>query len=77
MPSKKQKQKSVEKTNATRSLSATFDAGGERLRARLPDTSFTRVIDGKLFKSQNKRKYANPLNCYCKNVLLLRVKLSS
>ena len=78
MPSKRQKQKkSVEKSNTTRSVSATFDAGGERLRARLPDTSFTRVIDGKLFKSQNKRKYANPANCYCKNVLLLRVKLSS
>ena len=71
-PSKKQKQKqSVEKSNTTRSVSATFDAGRESLRARLPD------IDSKLFKSQNKRKDANPANCYCKNVLLLRVKLSS
>ena len=66
MPSKRQKQKkSVEKSNTIRSVSATFDAGGESLRARLPNTSFTRVIDGKIFK------YANPVNCYCKNVLLL------
>ena len=55
VPSKKQKQKkSVGKSNTTRSLSATFDASGESLRARLPNTSFTRVIDGKLFKSQKK-----------------------
>ena len=51
MPSKQDKQKkTVEKSNASRSLCATFDAG-KSSRARLPETSFAVIDSGKLFKS--------------------------
>lgn len=53
-PSKREKEKkSVEKSksNASRSLCATFDASGESSREHLPETSCAVNIDGKLFQS--------------------------